>query len=101
MERASACGFFVGWSINDPPLTRWVWKERALATFVGWSINDPPLTRWVCKERALAAFCRLEHQRPTSDEVGMERARACSRKWTSRDAVVGCNSRNRPLTRSV
>ena len=35
----------------------------------GYSINNPPLTRWVCA--ADPFVCRLHHHEPTSDEVGM------------------------------
>src|SRR5258705_121524 len=47
-------------------------KQRGQCSSVGWSIIDPPLTRWVCKTAWAMLFCRLEHHRPTSYEVGMQ-----------------------------
>jgi hypothetical protein len=72
----------VGCNIKDPPLTRWVCGGRSSTSSRASSPCRPehqrPTSHEVGMERAgVAAFCRLEHQRPTSHEVGMERADDC------------------------
>jgi hypothetical protein len=49
-------------------------KTSALGRgLVGWSIKDPPLTRWVYGKGECTGprACRLEYQGPTSHEVGI------------------------------
>ena len=48
-------------------------KSAVIGRGVGGSIKDPPLTRWVWRDRARGAVCRLEHQGLTSHEAGMEK----------------------------
>jgi hypothetical protein len=45
------------------------WRGSNMQARKGYSINNPPLTRWVCAAEPF--ICRLHHHGPTSDEVGM------------------------------
>ena len=45
------------------------WLGSDTQALKGYSINNPPLTRWVCAAEPFV--CRLYHHGPTSDEVGM------------------------------
>src|SRR6266540_1545662 len=50
-------------------------NRKSAARAVGWSIKDPLLTKWVWRNQRghPDAACRLEHQGPTSHEVGMQK----------------------------
>jgi len=62
------------WVLDVTAYSRKLWSNRFTGELfdVGCSINHPPLTRWVCRKPARGGFCRLQHQEPTSDEVGMK-----------------------------
>lgn len=52
---------------------------RVAARLVGHSIKDPLLTKWVWRKPVSECVDRLQHQGPTSDEVGMEKLGVAAR----------------------
>jgi putative ABC transport system ATP-binding protein len=77
-----------------------IWPRQSNTHNAGYNITDPLLTKWVCaKTRDVDArliCCRLQHHRPTSDEVGMRENR--TRAASEPDSLTRSDSELAPPT---